>query len=117
MADELWTSAKHMAQLDGKKTDWLYIISLYKSIGGQSMALTINVDGKQLEVLGEVENGNILMADESGVVSELEEEVVRKARKKFMKRDLSKAKPHKDIKLIVRGETEKLTIQKGVEWK
>lgn len=117
MTDQLWASAKHMAQVDGRRYDWVYITSLYKSMGGTQMALTIFVEGQRHEVIGETENGDIVICDKNGEVKEIEKSFYEKSRKKFMKRDISKAKPTQKVEVEIKGKREKLTIQKGVEWK
>lgn len=117
MVDQLWISAKHMAQVDGRPYDWVYVTSLYKSMGGTQMALTIFVDGQRIEVVGESNNGNIVVCNKYGEVSEIEKSIYEKSRKKFMQRDLSKAQPTQKVEVEIKGKREKLTIQKGVEWK
>lgn len=93
MTDELWTSAKHIAQSDGRKDDWVYVIDVYKSIGGTQVALMIFADGKRHEVLGEVNEDEILACNNVGELEIISKSVYTKARKKFLKRDITNATP------------------------
>lgn len=117
MSDQLWTSAKHIAKVDGKEYDWVYVVGVYKSMGGMSMALTVFLDGKRQEVIGETADGMVVLCDKNGHTTNIEKSIFEKSRKKFMKRDLSNAEHVKKVELEIKGRTEKLTLQRGVEWK
>jgi hypothetical protein len=93
--DELWTSAKLIAQSDGRKDDWVYVIDVYKSIGGTSVALMIFADGKRHEIVGEVSATEILACNSYGELEVLDKSLYTRARKKFLKRDITGAKPMK----------------------
>lgn len=112
--DELWTSAKHIAQSDGRKDDWVYVIDVYKSIGGAAMALMIFADGKRHEIIGEVGEKEILVCNGYGELEVLEKSLYTKARKKFLKRDITGAKPLKKS-LIWNDRTYSTTIYKDAK--
>lgn len=91
--DELWTSAKHIAQSDGRKDDWAYVVDVYKSIGGTSVALMIFANGKRQEIMGEVNADELLVCDSVGELEIISKSVYTKAKKKFLKRDITGATP------------------------
>lgn len=93
--DELWTSAKHIAQSDGRKDDWVYVIDVYKSMGGTTVALMIFTEGKRLEVMGEAGDNLLLACNSQGELEVLDKSLYTKSRKKFLKRDTAGAKPLK----------------------
>ncbi|MNW28238.1 hypothetical protein D3C74_50600 [compost metagenome] len=85
--DELWTSAKHIAQSDGRKDDWAYVIDVYKSIGGQEVSLFVFLQEGRYEVLGEINHEELLVCGPDMELSSMEKAAYSKARKKFLKRD------------------------------
>ncbi|WAB25171.1 hypothetical protein M3_0220 [Lysinibacillus phage vB_LfM_LysYB1] len=91
--DVLWTSAKHIAQSDGRKEDWLYVMDVYKSIGGTEVALMIQANGKRHEILGEAGSDGILVCNSVGELDVIDKSIYKKARKKFLKRDITGATP------------------------
>jgi hypothetical protein len=93
--DELWTSAKHIAQSDGRKDDWVYVIDVYKSIGGTGVALMIFTEGKRLEIIGEINQAELLACSSIGELEVIDKSLYTRARKKFLKRDIAGAKPVK----------------------
>lgn len=87
MSDELWTFAKSIAQSDGRKDDWTYVMDVYKSIGGKEMCLMIYNNGARYEVLGETDDGKVLVATPTGEKMAIEKSVYTKSRKKFFRRE------------------------------
>lgn len=85
MNDQLWTSAKHMAQADGRKDDWVYVVDIYKSMGGKSMQLMLLAeDGKRYEVIGEVPNSSdVIVKSLDGATEHFERAFYKKSKKKF----------------------------------
>lgn len=83
---ELWNFAKQIAQSEGRKDDWVYVVDTYKSIGGKEMTMfLIGKDGKY-EVLGEAPNELVLLTDKVGELSTIEKSEIKRYKKKFLKR-------------------------------
>lgn len=83
----LWDFAKQIAQSDGRKNDWVYIMDIYKSIGGKEMAMFIITNNGKFEVLGEASPDLVLLANKQGELSTIKKSEMKKYRKKFYKRD------------------------------
>lgn len=88
MNDHKWDFAKQIAQSDGRKDDWIYVVDIYKSIGGQQVALLMyGESGFQCEVCGEVSPTQVLISKQ-GELEVVERNFLKKSRKKFVKRNL-----------------------------
>ncbi|MNM90987.1 hypothetical protein D3C81_1032690 [compost metagenome] len=113
--DALWTSAKHIAQADGRKDDWIYVIDVYKSIGGNSLALMIFSPEGRHEVLGEVGVDNVLIHHSSGELQVIEKSVYTKSVKKFLKKQASGNKLIEKA-LTYKGNDYKASIDVGAKF-
>jgi hypothetical protein len=89
---ELWNFAKQIAQSDGRKNDWVYVVDVYKSTGGSEMVMEIVSEKGRFEVLGEASPSLVLISNKNGDVSTLEKSEFKTFRKKFHKRNIEGAK-------------------------
>lgn len=87
---ELWNFAKQVAQSEGRKNDWVYIIDVYKSSGGNKMTMEITNETGRFEVLGEAPNSRIFISDKKGNVGTITKSELKTFRKKFYERELDK---------------------------
>lgn len=83
---ELWNFAKQIAQSEGRKDDWVYVIDTYKSIGGKEMTMFLLGKGIKFEVLGEAPNGEVILTDVNGDIKMIEKSEIKNYKKKFLKR-------------------------------
>jgi hypothetical protein len=89
---ELWNFAKQIAQSDGRKNDWVYVVDVYKSIGGNEMLMEIYGEKGRFEVLGEASPSLVLVSSKDGDILTLEKSEFKTFRKKFHKRNVEGAK-------------------------
>lgn len=89
---ELWDFAKQIAQSEGRKNDWVYIVDVYKSIGGTQMTMEIYNETGRFEVLGEAPDSSMFISDKDGNVDVIEKSELKKFRKRFYEREVSKKK-------------------------
>lgn len=115
MNDELWTSAKHIAQTDGRRDDWVYVMDVYKSMGGSKVALVIFSGGERHQILGEANENMVLTQNSLGELSLVEKSLYKRSKKKFHKQDNSKATVMK--KSIVKdGQTYTAVVYKNAKF-
>lgn len=106
---ELWDFAKQIAQSDGRKNDWVYIVTVYKSIGGREVVMEISGLEGRYEVLGEASPSLVLVSDKNGEVTTLEKSVIKGYRKKFNKRDVESVDKIKKS-VLIEGKTYNLEL-------
>jgi len=106
---ELWNFAKNVAQAEGRRQDWVYIVDLFKSSGGTDMMMEIYGERGRFEVLGETTNGNVLIGDKQGTVSVIQKSEMKSFRKKFHKIEVD-ANNIVRKSLHVEGKTEEVLL-------
>jgi hypothetical protein len=90
LTDSLWVRAKEIAYSRGRSDDWVYVITVYNSLGGKEMGLLIYVNGERYEVISEIDSDSVLVSTPDGKELTLDKSIYTRARKKFFKRGLTK---------------------------
>lgn len=90
--EQLWNFAKQIAQSDGRKNDWVYVVDIYKSIGGKEMVMELNGSKGRYEVLGEASPSLVLVTDSNGEIKTIEKSEISTFKKRFYKRDAESLK-------------------------
>lgn len=103
---ELWNFAKQIAQSEGRKDDWVYIVDTYKATGGKEMTMFLIGKGGRFEVLGETNQKKVILVDKHGELSVIEKSEVKTFKKKFEKR----SNYEKEIKKSTVIDGEKITV-------
>lgn len=88
---ELWDFAKQVAQSEGRRNDWVYIVDVYKSVGGKEMTMEIYNEKGRFEVLGEAPNSKILISDKNGNIGTILKSELKTFRKRFYEKEIHKA--------------------------
>ncbi len=85
--EQLWDFAKQIAQSDGRKNDWVYVVDVYKSIGGKNLKMEIANETGRYEVLGEASQALILVCDSNYELKTILKSEFKKFKKKFIMRE------------------------------
>ena len=88
---QLWDFAKQIAQSEGRRNDWVYIIDVYKSVGGFEKTLFILTESGKKEVHGEASDDDVLVSDVHGKLEVMKKSDYKRCKKKFYNRDLTGA--------------------------
>lgn len=106
--EELWNFAKSIAQSDGRKNDWVYIVDIYKSTGGKDMKMEVTSNRGKFEVLGEASPSSILVSDKDGEVQTIEKSEFKRLKKRFYSRSESEREIQKSV--TVEGKKHEITL-------
>jgi len=107
--EQLWDFAKQIAQSDGRKNDWVYVVDVYKSIGGKNLKMEIQNETGRYEVLGEASQALILVCDSNQELQAIQKSDFKKFKKKFVMRE---KEPEKTVKksLLIDGKLQEAII-------